>query len=77
MLKGLRVEITHIRHSYRVKGLTDRPLEVFSFDSNGVDLFIVDYLQKLPKGTNLFVGNFPFNLDNQHLDELFESIREV
>lgn len=58
LLKGLRVETTHIRHSYRVKGLTDRPLEVLSFDSNGVELSVVDYFQQQYKLT-LRLRGFP------------------
>lgn len=32
---------------------------------------------ELPEGTKLFVGNLPFNLDNQQLGELFEGAGEV
>eukprot|EP01018_Ginkgo_biloba_P035318 Gb_34718 [translate_table: standard] len=45
LLKGLRVETTHIRHGYRIKNLTDRPLDVLRFDSNGEELSVVDYFQ--------------------------------
>ena len=47
-LKGICVETTHtnITHSYRVNGLTDRPLEVLSFDSNGVGLSLDYYFHQ-------------------------------
>lgn len=32
---------------------------------------------ELPEGSKLFVGNLPFNLDNQQLGELFEGAGEV
>ncbi|KAH9299202.1 hypothetical protein KI387_030884, partial [Taxus chinensis] len=46
LLKGLRVETTHIKRGYRIKSLSDAPLDALTFDSNGEQISVVDYFQK-------------------------------
>ncbi|GLJ47333.1 hypothetical protein SUGI_0999280 [Cryptomeria japonica] len=46
LLKGLRVETTHIKRGYRIKSLTDVPVDALTFDSNGEQLTVTDYFQK-------------------------------
>uniref|UniRef100_A0A0C9S839 TSA: Wollemia nobilis Ref_Wollemi_Transcript_12440_3188 transcribed RNA sequence n=1 Tax=Wollemia nobilis TaxID=56998 RepID=A0A0C9S839_9CONI len=58
LLKGLRIETTHLKRTYKIKSLTDMPMDVLKFDSNGEQLSVVDYFQK-QYNIRLMLRGFP------------------